>query len=140
MTNEIIATYSYDYSQLPEADRLFVQDATSVIRQVRRQAIVEIGKQLTEIKARLPHGQWLPWLEAEFPYWAERTAQEYMRVYSAFTAGPQQDRRAAQTRHSGERNEKPVPLSGEATGLAGLSRAVHPAAEFFELGGPGRAM
>jgi hypothetical protein len=31
-------------------------------------------------------------------------------------------------------------LVGEVIGRAGLSRAVHPAAEFFELGGRGRAM
>jgi hypothetical protein len=67
-------------------------------------------------------------------------AQSTGRSRDGLRNGPQQDRRAAQTRHSGGRNEMPVPLSVEATGLAGLSRAVHPAAEFFALCGRGRVM
>jgi hypothetical protein len=35
---------------------------------------------LTEVKERLPHGKFLSWLKGEFG-WAERTAQNFMRVY-----------------------------------------------------------
>jgi len=37
------------------------------------------GDLLTQAKAQVPHGQWLPWL-AEHCAIAERTAQAYMRV------------------------------------------------------------
>ena len=39
------------------------------------------GKLLVEAKERTPHGQWGPWLEANFEF-TQRTAQNYMRVYS----------------------------------------------------------
>jgi hypothetical protein len=47
------------------------------------EGIVLIGQWLTEAKARLKHGQWLPWLETEFG-WAERTARNFMQVHAAF--------------------------------------------------------
>lgn len=37
------------------------------------------GALLAEAKAQLPHGSWLPWLEANFPA-SVRTAQGYMRL------------------------------------------------------------
>jgi hypothetical protein len=42
--------------------------------------IIEIGRLLTECKARLSHGQWPPWLEREFA-WEETTARRFMSVY-----------------------------------------------------------
>jgi Protein of unknown function (DUF3102) len=44
--------------------------------------LVIIGAWLSEAKARLNHGQWLPWLKTEFGG-AERTAQNFMAVYQA---------------------------------------------------------
>ena len=44
--------------------------------------IIQIGEWLSEAKARLNHGQWLPWLKTEFGG-AERTAQNFMAVYQA---------------------------------------------------------
>jgi hypothetical protein len=40
---------------------------------------IRAGELLAEAKALLPHGQWLPWLEAHFAG-SERSAQAYMRV------------------------------------------------------------
>jgi len=40
---------------------------------------IRVGELLTEQKAELEHGQWLPWLEAEFPF-SQHRAQQYMRV------------------------------------------------------------
>jgi hypothetical protein len=37
------------------------------------------GQFFLEAKAKLPHGAWLPWLEAEFKY-SERQAQKYMKL------------------------------------------------------------
>jgi hypothetical protein len=42
--------------------------------------LIEIGRFLTEAKAILGHGYWLPWLEREIN-WDDETARRYMRVY-----------------------------------------------------------
>ena len=44
------------------------------------EAIRLIGQWLTEVKERLPHGAWLPWLQTEFG-WSDETARKMMRVY-----------------------------------------------------------
>jgi len=41
---------------------------------------VRIGQLLTEQKASLRHGKWLPWIEANLPF-SERTVQNYMRCW-----------------------------------------------------------
>ena len=41
---------------------------------------IRIGALLTEQKASLKHGQWLPWMEANLPF-DRRTATNYMAVY-----------------------------------------------------------
>jgi hypothetical protein len=38
------------------------------------------GEGLIEAKGMLKHGEWLPWLEANFPGFSERSAQNYMRM------------------------------------------------------------
>jgi hypothetical protein len=40
---------------------------------------IRAGELLAEAKASVQHGQWLPWLRANFPG-SERTAQNYMRL------------------------------------------------------------
>ena len=42
---------------------------------------IRIGQLLTEQKASLKHGEWLPWVEANLPF-DRRTATNYMAVYS----------------------------------------------------------
>ena len=53
-----------------------IQDAarTSLAKAIR------IGGLLSEIKAGLQHGEWLPWLEANAPF-SERTAQNYLKCH-----------------------------------------------------------
>jgi len=41
---------------------------------------IEIGRRLTECKAMLRHGGWLPWLDREFG-WSEMTAVRFMQIY-----------------------------------------------------------
>lgn len=41
--------------------------------------IIAIGKDLIGAKAQLPHGAFLPWLDAEFG-WTDRTARNYIRA------------------------------------------------------------
>jgi Protein of unknown function (DUF3102) len=43
------------------------------------QHAVRAGELLIEAKGQVSHGQWLPWLEANFPY-SVRSAQGYMRL------------------------------------------------------------
>lgn len=42
---------------------------------------IRIGELLTEQKARLPHGAWLPWVRDALPF-SEWTARNYMRMHS----------------------------------------------------------
>lgn len=42
--------------------------------------VIEIGRRLTEAKADIPHGGWLPWLEREFG-WSEWTARRFIDVH-----------------------------------------------------------
>jgi hypothetical protein len=46
--------------------------------------VIEIGGRLFEAKKIAGHGNWLPWLEREFG-WSDRTAENYMRVYTLST-------------------------------------------------------
>jgi Protein of unknown function (DUF3102) len=76
----------FDYQSLDAETRIVVQQKTSEIRTLMRRAaqdIVDIGLRLIEVKARLPHGQFLPWLEAEFQ-WHRDTANKFMNVAEQF--------------------------------------------------------
>ena len=44
-------------------------------------------RELTAVKAELPHGQFLPWIAAEFEM-SEDTAQNFLRVYERFGEKP----------------------------------------------------
>lgn len=74
---------AFDYRELTEESRSFVKERALLIRDAAKktaQGIVLIGQWLTEVKARLPHGGWLPWLETEFG-WSQRTAYRFIDVY-----------------------------------------------------------
>ena len=43
--------------------------------------VIEIGRLLSECKALLKHGQWIPWLNREFQ-WSERTARNFIAAYT----------------------------------------------------------
>ena len=43
------------------------------------EAILTIGRCLTEAKQAIPHGEWLPWLNERVEF-SERTAQNFMRL------------------------------------------------------------
>jgi gas vesicle protein len=45
--------------------------------------IIDVGNDLLAAKEALPHGQFLPWLKAEFG-WSERSAQNFMSVAEKF--------------------------------------------------------
>jgi hypothetical protein len=61
-------------SEIGEAHRQCVAAASSALEYARR-----AGELLIEAKARVAHGEWLPWLKANFDF-SEKTAQNYMRL------------------------------------------------------------
>ena len=76
----------FDYATVPTEHRGTVEAATRRLHTLERktsEAIIEIGKELISVKASIGHGNFLPWLEAEFG-WSEPTAQRFMRVASSF--------------------------------------------------------
>jgi hypothetical protein len=61
----------------------FLADRANQIRALGKRVvadIIEIGRLLAECKEHCGHGNWLPWLDAEFG-WNERTAQRYINDY-----------------------------------------------------------
>lgn len=84
--DDTVVTLSFDYKSLDPDTAQFVQQQTSEIKNLFRQSIeniLRIGQNLLQVKDRLPHGQWLDWLEAEFK-WTDRTAWNYMRAAKEF--------------------------------------------------------
>lgn len=72
----------FDYGQLDGGEANEVRAAAERIRvRMKRTAedIVAIGQDLTAVKGRLPHGAFLPWIEAEFGM-GEDSARNFMRV------------------------------------------------------------
>ncbi len=85
---------AFDYTALDAETRIVVQQRTSEIKdRLRRTAqdIVQIGHDLIEVKERLPHGQFGPWLSAEFDL-TEGHARKLMQVARAFGQNDHYDR------------------------------------------------
>jgi hypothetical protein len=75
----------FDYREMAADDRGYVKERALRIRDAAKrtaEGIIRIGQWLTEAKARLKHGQWLPWLESEFG-WSQKTAWNFMQVYES---------------------------------------------------------
>jgi len=51
------------------------------------ESVAEIGRELAGVKCRLPHGQWLSWLDGNFG-WTSETARRYMLLGRAVDADP----------------------------------------------------
>lgn len=82
----IIQQTLFDYQQLDTETRIVVQQRTTEIKALMRrtaQDIIEIGQKLIEVKAALNHGQFGPWLEAEFE-WGTAQAARFMQVADKF--------------------------------------------------------
>jgi hypothetical protein len=87
MTETNLATQiAFDYGELCHEDWKFVHDVTDEIKRLGKlttENILEIGRLLTEVKARLTHGQFCRWLAAEF-HSSERQAQRLMSAHLVF--------------------------------------------------------
>jgi DUF3102 family protein len=89
-TTTTTTTTALDYAALDAETRIIVQQRTTEIKALMKRAasdIIEIGQKLIEVKARLPHGAWLPWLRSEFA-WSDDTARNHMNVARAFPQIP----------------------------------------------------
>ncbi len=78
----------FDYAALDTATSLLVRERTDEIKALMRRSaedIIAIGRKLAEVKARLDHGRFLDWLDAEFG-WRRSTAYRFMHVADAFAA------------------------------------------------------
>jgi hypothetical protein len=81
-----LAVVGFDYSPLeaPVAQRL--RTTAERIRERVKQTLADligVGNDLLAVKDALPHGQFGPWLRAEFG-WTERTARNFMAVAEQF--------------------------------------------------------
>lgn len=85
-TTDRPAQSGFDWQALEPDVRRHVQDATEHLHTLERrtsESIIEIGQTLIDVKARLGHGEFLPWLDAEFG-WSWKTANRFMTVADAF--------------------------------------------------------
>ena len=76
----------FDYEQLDLETQLIVKQKADEIRRLLRrsaQDICDIGRFLTEVKQRLKHGQFYPWLKSELQ-WSSTSAVRFMKVYEKF--------------------------------------------------------
>jgi hypothetical protein len=76
----------FNYEILEQETREVVQQQAAAIKNLMRRAvqdIIEIGQKLISVKAQLPHGQFGPWLRAEFE-WSDQTALNFMNVARRF--------------------------------------------------------
>ncbi len=76
---------AFDYAALNDpAVEQRARAAVLKIRELQKAAVVDIGQELLAMKALLPHGQFLPWVES---FGLERrTATNYMQVAAEFGA------------------------------------------------------
>lgn len=73
-----------------EPNAMALTTAAAEIRQLHAEILAEarmtlakafrIGERLAQVKADLPHGRWLPWLEANLPF-DQKTAWRYMQCW-----------------------------------------------------------
>lgn len=67
----------------PEVIAAEINTIKAQTREVVCRSAIEIGKRLTEVKCRIPHGSWGAWLQENVDY-SERTAQDLMRMFEEY--------------------------------------------------------
>lgn len=73
---------SFDYSTLDYNTATLAKEAAIEIKYRERviyENIIEIGNKLIAVKAALPHGKFLEWIEMEFQ-WKQQTANNFMKI------------------------------------------------------------
>jgi hypothetical protein len=82
----VLVEAPFDYSPLEAATAEKLKAAAERIRQTFKRTIediISVGNGRLAVRAELEHGQWLPWLRAEFG-WTDRTARNFMAVAGHF--------------------------------------------------------
>lgn len=78
--------FAFNYDIVPEPVAVQAREAAQRIKlRLRRSAedIIEIGRDLLAVKDRIGHGNFLPWIEAEFGM-GQATAYRFMQVAEAY--------------------------------------------------------
>ena len=80
-----VAIAGFDYSALGNQGPKVEQITREIKNLVQQDAFTrcQIGERLLEVKEMLSHGQWLDWLEHDFP-WSDRQAQYLMQAAKTF--------------------------------------------------------
>lgn len=81
-----LADATFNYGSLPAEKAASARAAAERIRgrmQLAAESIIEVGRELIEQKKALGHGNFLPWIEAEFSM-SPDTAHNYMRVANTY--------------------------------------------------------
>jgi hypothetical protein len=87
----VVIEAGFDYAPLQPKTAEKVREAAQRIRETVKRTIediIAVGNDLLSVKESLDHGQFLPWLRAEFG-WTERTARNFMAVAEQF--GPKSE-------------------------------------------------
>jgi hypothetical protein len=80
----VVVGFNYDLLETKVAEQ--VRSSADRIRERVKKTvedIIDVGNDLLAVKEALPHGQFGPWLKAEFG-WSERSAQNFMSVAERF--------------------------------------------------------
>jgi len=80
----VVVGFNYDLMEAKVAEQ--VRSSADRIRERVKKTvedIIEVGNDLLAVKEALDHGQFGPWLKAEFG-WSERSAQNFMSVAERF--------------------------------------------------------
>lgn len=80
----VVVGFNYDLLEAKIAEQAR-SSAQRIRDKVKRtiQDIIDVGNDLLAVRTALPHGQFGPWLAAEFG-WTERTARNFMAVAERF--------------------------------------------------------
>ena len=76
----------YDYSQVAEEHRAAVMTSARTIKRHEQRTVesmLTIGRELAAVQEKLPHGQFLPWIEQEFG-WQRSTAYNLIQLAGKF--------------------------------------------------------
>ena len=81
-----INNIGFNYDELSQQDSEIIQQKTRTIKNLARitaESIIQIGKNLIDVKQALPRGKFYAWAESEFP-WSVKMVNRFMRVYDKF--------------------------------------------------------
>jgi len=85
MTDGEIQTTIFDYAALDSDKTIRIQCWTAEIKTLVKQAVIQAGQRMINVRNELDHGQFLGWLRLEFPDIGQRTAYNMINVAECFS-------------------------------------------------------